>query len=838
MNILLRRHGRWLEIGTCGPDNKMLPLPSGFVSQHLLNALSYTYSYCERDGGTITSGVQTVTRNLAMWSPHGTLFTGAGCLQRLAGDVIPKMGCRPLFQDVTPQLPRPNCYETDWEAVRARFQFRPRQEDCLMAIANAPYGGVIDATMGFGKAQPVTEPVLTPTGWKPIGELRLGDLVIGSDGKATAVLGVFPQGCKQIAEVRFSDESRVLCCWEHLWAVSTPDGVHHGRPCKVLTTEQLSEDLEYANGYSKWFVPVVEPVAFAHAGERPLDPYLLGVLLGDGGITQGSRVTSADQWLLDELSQLVIPMGLYLRHITGYDYAITHGRKNTPNPVTSGLRQLGLFGLGSHVKFVPDAYKYAPVDVRLRLLQGLMDTDGTVSDDPRRYAEFGPVASLRLAEDVCELVRSLGGVTRVQTSHRAVGVCYRVRTNLEVNLFRLPRKAELWKSEKMQGRSKAIRDIQPAGEAECVCIAVANEDGLYVTSGYTVTHNTHLFQMAAVLYPRAKMAIVVAGAEIVPQIYRGLLRHISSVGKVTGKGKRKGRVTVFTADSFHHCDNDIDILFGDEAHELVTEGRVAKLSHLRHARAFLFSGSVDDRMDGLQARLEPIGGPVIFRLTYQEGVQLGLVVPMQVIWLPIDLYDDPTQGAGGIVRKRKGIWRNSVRNRAIANYVRQNFQQDEQILISVDTFEHAIFLKQLLPEFELAYATADLKKVAKYKSWGLLPQEWQPLDGETRERLRNAFTDGQIRRVIATSVWSRGVSFDGLSVMIRADGGMSGVKDKQWPGRASRIADGKMGSIIIDCADKFNPRLWEHSLARYCHYEALGWAQQWPYRTRGRRASA
>ncbi|HMY11628.1 MAG TPA: hypothetical protein PKC74_08385, partial [Turneriella sp.] len=92
---------------------------------------------------------------------------------------------------------------------------------------------------------------------------------------------------------------------------------------------------------------------------------------------------------------------------------------------------------------------------------------------------------------------------------------------------------------------------------------------------------------------------------------------------------------------------------------------------------------------------------------------------------------------------------------------------------------HAVFLQQLLPDYVLAYAGADLRKVAKYKAWGMLPQEWQPLEAEERGRLRDAFSDGRIRKAIATTVWSRGVNFDGLSVLVRADGGASGVKNKQ-----------------------------------------------------------
>ena len=775
----------------------MLPLPEGLVKQHICQALSYTYSFCEREGGNVIGPVQTETRFLGMLTESGTIVTGVGFLPKLSRQLLPQLQCRPWFQDVTPPLPRPNCYETDWATVKRTFEFRPRQEECLQAIASCQngVGGVIDACTGFGKAQPVDAPVLTPTGWRKIGSLAVGDEVIGSDGKPTQVVGVFPQGRKAVVEMQFSDRTRVLCCKEHLWNVQTAGMRHRGEGFKTLTAEQIAEDLGYASGGSKWFVPLVKPVQFAGTGERPLDPYLLGELLGDGGVMHGTRY-----------------------------------------PVRDALRQLGLCGKRSEEKWIPESYLYAPIADRIAMLQGLMDTAGTIPADNCRYAEFGPVASQQLAEDVCELVRSLGGTTRVQVSNRAVGTFFRVRVNLGENLFRLPRKAALWKASKSQGRTKAIRDVVPAGEAECVCIKVANADCLYVKEGYTLTHNTTLFQMIALLYPHAKIAITVAGADIVPQIQRSLLRHMSSVGMVTGKYNFKRRVTIYTADSLHKCDNDIDIFIGDEAHELVTEGRAAKMSHLRHARTFFFSGSVDDRMDGLQARLEPMSGPVIFHLPYQEGVRLGLVVPMRVLWLPIDC-ENPAAGLGGIRRNRAGLWRNQMRNGAIARFIYDEVPATEQVLVSVNTLEHAIFLKQLLPDFTLAYAGADLRKINKYKSWGMLPDDWQPLEPEQRGRLRDDFSDGRLRRAIATSVWSRGVNFDRLSVLVRADGGASGVKNKQWPGRACRIASGKVGSLIVDCADRFDERLWDHWLKRRRDYESMGWEQDWPF-ARGRRVPA
>src|SRR3954468_24601287 len=79
-----------------------------------------------------------------------------------------------------------------------------------------------------GRAQPVDTGVLTPDGFRPIGSLQVGDLVIGSDGIPTPVLGVYPQGRKPVFEVRSQDGASTRCCGEHLWQVFTPEDRRRG----------------------------------------------------------------------------------------------------------------------------------------------------------------------------------------------------------------------------------------------------------------------------------------------------------------------------------------------------------------------------------------------------------------------------------------------------------------------------------------------------------------------------------------------------------------------------------------------------------------------------------
>ena len=371
---------------------------------------------------------------------------------------------------------------------------------------------VIVAATGAGKAQPLTANILTPSGWTTMREITPGSLVIGSDGKPHRVRSVFPQGKLDTFCVRFSDGTIVECCADHLWAVQTKSQKNRGSGFIVRPLYELIGDLHSGRGTRKWFVPTVAPVEFASQGV-PLDPYVLGGLLGDGQLHQvsdpntgGSQVSyvrfaTADSFVVAELERRLNGIA-NTKHLSRYDYAITSGRTGRRgSPVGNALRWLELMGRRAHEKRIPPPYLYNSVEVRLQLLRGLMVSDGGTPS--RGRAPDFSTTSLQLAENVCELVRSLGGVARVRckapgvythNGERRVGrLSYRVTVSISANPFLLPRKADAYNAEPQQGRTKAIVAIEPATAQECQCILIDSSDHLYVTDGYTVTHNTNIF---------------------------------------------------------------------------------------------------------------------------------------------------------------------------------------------------------------------------------------------------------------------------------------------------------------------------------------------------------
>lgn len=363
-----------------------------------------------------------------------------------------------------------------------------------------------------GRSQPIFTNVLTPEGWRPIGDLQVGDLVIGSNGEPTPVLGVYPQGERDIYRVAAQDGSWTLCCGEHLWTVRTASDKRRDKPWRVLETQEMIGNLR-AGHARRYELPLLTAPVCLPEREVPMDPYALGLLLGDGCLTGSTTPSFAteDPELAVALES-VLP-GVAVHHKGGPDYVLNRVKSpgdvvTLENPVTRVLRDLDLLRTRSNSKFVPDVYLENSAEVRLAVLQGLLDSDGgpVVQKDRTCRVQYA-TTSVLLRDDVIALVRSLGGVAYTRrraaegrTPGRAKGrdVGYRhdahvvdIRLPEGIEPFRLARKLDRYHEAGGGGRPmRFIDSIEPAGREETVCIQVAAEDSLYVTQDYLLTHNT------------------------------------------------------------------------------------------------------------------------------------------------------------------------------------------------------------------------------------------------------------------------------------------------------------------------------------------------------------
>jgi phosphate starvation-inducible PhoH-like protein len=362
-----------------------------------------------------------------------------------------------------------------------------------------------------GRAQPLFTNVLTPGGFRPIGEIKVGDLVTGSDGSPTEVTGVYPQGFKEIYRVYTQDGASTLASGDHLWAVYTASDRRRNRPARVLETKEMIGNLRAARAH-RYELPLLSAPVMFESRPVPMDPYALGLLLGDGCFSSRATPTFAtkDPELAEALGTLV--PGIVVRRKTEIDYVLNRVASpgeviTTENPVTGVLRGLGSSGKKSDTKFVPEDYLFNSADVRLAVLQGLLDTDGgPVTQQGRTCRIQYTTVSDQLCDNVIFLVESLGGVVYLRTRnargrkpglargrevhHRSDAHILDVRLPAGVPPFRLARKAARYDETRGGRPMRFIDRIEPAGTTEAVCISVAAEDSLYVTEDFLLTHNT------------------------------------------------------------------------------------------------------------------------------------------------------------------------------------------------------------------------------------------------------------------------------------------------------------------------------------------------------------
>ncbi|USQ83696.1 OB-fold nucleic acid binding domain-containing protein [Streptomyces phaeoluteigriseus] len=334
-----------------------------------------------------------------------------------------------------------------------------------------PMHRLLQGEVGSGKAQPLDSLVLTPAGFRCMGDVAVGDEIVVPDGEIALIDGVFPQGERDVWRLVLSDGSSVECDDEHLWIVGAGRGRHGGQASRVMTTRDIRLDTSEADGSAKWYIPAATPVDIGDDSGPPLDPYLVGLFLGDGSSPDDLRLTTIDS--------------------------------GTRDAVIPALRELNLWGLTARGRFVPDEFKNTSVKNRLALLQGLLDTDGTVHADGTSVSLRS--ASPRLAHDAAWIARSLGGLATVSPKRAAFDV--HVSLPARYPPFRLTRKANLVRPRPERDTfRRGIRAVEYVGRKPVQCISVAHPSRAYVTDNFTVTHNT----MVAL---RAMLAVVDAGGQ-------------------------------------------------------------------------------------------------------------------------------------------------------------------------------------------------------------------------------------------------------------------------------------------------------------------------------------
>jgi RecB family exonuclease len=383
-------------------------------------------------------------------------------------------------------------------------------------------------------------PLPTPTGWTTMGAVQVGDQLLGANGAPCNVLVKSEVHDRPCYEVVFTDGSRVVCDNVHLWSVYVPAGPNYQE--RVVDTEALSvllaERPTTKLGRRRLFIRAAAPLELAEV-DLPITPWLLGAWLGDGSTRSGTfTIGHADRHdmlaLLKEhwaggiaiepasegASALAVSLPRPRPDLCPYGHdaftfrqrgrvgqrRCTKEHEHTPErrwnaSLSELLRREGLSGS----KHIPAAYLRASRSQRLALLQGLMDTDGSWSDQHQRAVFVTTTPAL--AHGLRELVHSLGGTSTLFTkdymTKRGPRVVHMVNFRPHgFNPFALPRKAikvDEWqaspspKSGKtvLREHRRTIASVRPVASVPTQCVKVDAADSLYLCGEtFIPTHNT------------------------------------------------------------------------------------------------------------------------------------------------------------------------------------------------------------------------------------------------------------------------------------------------------------------------------------------------------------
>lgn len=328
--------------------------------------------------------------------------------------------------------------------------------------------GVIIGPTSFGKAVPNDSIVMTPDGATLMGNITVGDYVIGRNGKPTKVLAVYPHKDLEFYNLKFNDGVTAECCKQHLWAVNSLLQRTAKVPDYSYQVMSLEEMMKYKIRYSKWKynyrIPMGEAVEFNEINVA-LNPYIMGLMIASNNIrkiSEGIGVEEYNKIIIDE-KQIV------------EDY-------NTYYPVV----------LTPKTKYIHNDYMYNSFENRILLLNGIMDVRGTVT---KIGISFFKSKSKQLAEDIRTLVLSLGGLCTVKErriAYNDLSIYYEVAFTLSDERVRVFTTDAKQARVIYRSKDRFLEKVEPSRICDGTCITVEAEDELYVINDFIVTHNTSL----------------------------------------------------------------------------------------------------------------------------------------------------------------------------------------------------------------------------------------------------------------------------------------------------------------------------------------------------------
>ena len=362
---------------------------------------------------------------------------------------------------------------------------------------------------GSGKAQPIDTIIPTPNGYKKLGDIKVGDYVYDRFGKPTKVLGVYPQGALDCYTVTLSDGRKTQCNDEHLWSYYT----NRGNLCTKTLREMIDGGIKNKS-INKYKIPTNKAIEYNYK-ELPLDPYVLGSFIGNGCCKERALTISSNDEEQVKMIADILNVEYKKNHEKNYSWGFLRNDKYVSPFNGREVKYLHTKDIlpkeiccEAYQKRIPTEYKYGSIEQRYSLLQGLFDTDGYINNKAPRFNMSYCTTSKLLADDIMEVLRSLGYICSMSKDKRSLErkniknghICYEINllcdNSEKEKFFRLTRKKEIAIKAKEYKKHRNYNQISITNikkeeyQKEMVCIYVDNDEHLYLTNDYIVTHNT------------------------------------------------------------------------------------------------------------------------------------------------------------------------------------------------------------------------------------------------------------------------------------------------------------------------------------------------------------
>lgn len=635
-------------------------------------------------------------------------------------------------------------------------------------------------------------------------DIHVGDQLMGPDSAPRTVQST-TQGFGPLYEIVQKRGMRYICNDVHVLTLQDCRKRYKNRTIDIPLDEYLAKNAYFKHCFKHFSVGVSYP-----ARDVPIDPYFIGLWLGDGRKDLKSvAVTTMDSEIVEYLQQVSTKWGCSVREddhsgnrSSTYRLVTSYGK---PNALLSRMREL----FNSDFR-IPELYLINTREVRLQVLAGLLDSDGHAHE-----GRFYEITQKRreLAEDVYHLARSLGFGATIREKVVDDVTYYRVNV-LGVGPgdipVRLPHK-QLTQI-RIKSGTRTNFSVRPVGEGVYVGFTL-DGDGRFLLEDYTVTHNTEI-SAAVTKHLGLRTLFIVTTRELLYQSRERFMKRLGvgpkEVGLIGDGHWSPGTwVTIATLDTLesrlnkkecHQFLETIEALFVDECHHLGSETWYKVCVLCPAVYRFGLSGTPLDRTDGADLRLIGAMGDVIVDIDNKFLVERGVSAKAKIIW---DKITKPVLGKVNYqTAYKKGVVENPELLARVIEWTKVFRKLGLGVLILTEEIKQGQRIDEAL------WTETDGEFIPHQYIYG-------DEDTDVRRQALQDFGSGQLPVLVASTILDEGVDVPTIDALILAGSKKSKIKTMQRLGRGLR---GKK-LVVVEFANFTSDYLLKHSMQRLRDYK-------------------